>query len=77
MFGVDPYTIKEGTCFFRDKVSPVKAFATFAADKDKVLAGNKFMLPFLIQVCNYVFDAHIFFWDLVNVESYLSFVIVP
>jgi hypothetical protein len=32
VFRVNAYSIEKGTCFFRDKTSPVKAFAAFPAD---------------------------------------------
>ena len=50
VFGINPYSVKESTCFFRHQVSPVKAFPVFAAHQLELLAVNKFILPVLVEM---------------------------
>ena len=76
MPGIYPYSVKEGTRFFRHQVCPVEAFPVLAANQLELLAVNEFVFSILIEVGENEFDTDVFLRDLLDIQSNFSPVIM-
>ena len=76
MLWIYSYSIKVCAGFLWDQMGPVKAFPAFAAYQSEFLAGHKFMLTCFQHMCNNKLNPYIFFWNIIYIKSYLSFVIM-
>ena len=76
MFRIDPYSVEEGSGFFRNQVSPVKALAVFAAYQFEFLAVDELILTVIVKESEYEFDPYIIPGYIFDIESNLCTVVM-
>ena len=73
---INPYAIKEGAGFFRNKMGSVKAFAAFTTDQLELFTGNEPVFSLLVHLCYNEFHTDIFPGNLIDVQGNLCRVIL-